>query len=72
MYEYTLVLVIVNQSLIYITLSGECPNVTVRYKQKRTFFNPKFDQICPKIATFPPFSDPKLLGIRQLIQEMSE
>ena len=35
-----------------VLLTGECPNVTVRYKQERTFFNPKFDQICPKIAKF--------------------
>ena len=43
--------------IVYLT--GELPKVTMRYKQKRTFFNPKFDQICPKIATFFPFFNPK-------------
>ena len=43
------------------------PNVTVCYKQKWTFFNPKFEQICP---LFDPFRTPKslkLFGIPQLI-----
>ena len=35
-------------------LTGEYPNVTVCYKQKMTFFNAKFDQIC---STF--FRPPK-------------
>ena len=40
------------------------------YKQKMTFLNAKFDQICLKIATFRPFfglqNPQKHLGIRQL------
>ena len=41
-------------------LTGECPSVAVRYKQKRTFFNPKFAQFCPKTAKFLPFFKPKI------------
>ena len=39
-----------NQINIFIWLTQF--NVTVCYKQKWTFFNQEFDQICPKIATF--------------------
>ena len=39
---------------------------------EKDLFNSKFDQICPKIATFRPFfglkNPKKLLGIHQLIQ----
>ena len=41
------------QLVIMPELTGECTNVTMYYyKQKMTFFNAKFDQICPKIAAF--------------------
>ena len=53
-----------------VNLTGECPNVTLCYKQKRTFFNAKFDQI-REIDTFRPFfgfqNSQILLGIVQLI-----
>ena len=38
----------------FFCLTGECPNVTVRYKLRRTFVTPKFDQIRPKSASFRP------------------
>ena len=33
-------------------LTVECPNVTLRYKVKMTFLNPKFNQIRMEIANF--------------------
>ena len=54
-----------------IALTEEYPNVTVCYRLKRTFFNRKFDQICPKMAIFLPFfslqNPQKVLSILQLI-----
>ena len=49
---------IVETKSLYST--GECPNVTVSYKQKRIFFNAKFDEVCPKIDTFDLFSVSKI------------
>ena len=35
-----------------ISLTVECPNVTLCYKVKMTFLNPKFNQIRMEIANF--------------------
>ena len=43
----------------FTVLTGECPYVTVRYEQKKAFFNPKLYQIFPKIAKFLPFFNQK-------------
>ena len=61
---------LIMNTIIFSHLTGECPNVTVCYKQKMTFFNTKFYQICPKIATIWPLfglqNPQKLLGIHLL------
>ena len=49
------------QVVIMSELTGVYSNVTVYYKQKMTFFNAKFDQICPKISAFLPFAASKML-----------
>ena len=48
----------IRQNRIELRITGECPNVTVRYKQKSTFYNPKLD-ICPKTGKFLDFYKPK-------------
>ena len=51
-------------------LTGECPIVTLYYKQTRSFFNAKFDQIRSKISLFDLFfgfqNSQILLGNAQL------
>ena len=49
---YLLLNSIVLKNLKILCLTGECPNATLCYKQRTTFFSPKFDQIRPNIATF--------------------
>ena len=55
----------------YALLTVECPNVTLCYKVKMTFFNTKFNQIRPEIANFWPlfvlYNPQNVLGIVQLI-----
>ena len=51
--------VLTNKSGNFSALIGECPNVTV-FQTEKGLFNAKFDQICPKIATFDLFSPFKI------------
>ena len=37
------------------TLTEESPNSALWYTQKMTFWNQKFNQVCPKIAKFGTF-----------------